>query len=418
MRKSRANPSEERTKRSSIRLRNRSFGTKLLLYGGGASLFALVLAMTSILLYDTSEFRNAFVERISGRADILSRSCASALVFRDPTSAERTLADLNVKHDVIAACVYDETGELFAQFVQEGKSYVFPRPPSSPTHLFREGGLDIFRLIQFKNERVGMIHIRANPYELRVRFQRYLLISGAVLLVSFLASVGLALCFKKSMTRPIRDLVEVTETVSKTADYAVRAKKFANDEVGLLADAFNQMIHQIQRRKDASQVLTQKLQTSEQQLQASNQKLETRVLERTAELQITNQELESFSYSVSHDLRAPLRAIDGFSLVLLEDHAQKLDPEAQEHLDRIRAATQRMGRLIDDLLDLSRMNRQPLHKAPVALGPLVQKTLEHLRAEQADRRIELNLGDLPLLLRSPYAQCRPWLEVDFAARLS
>jgi len=134
---------------------------------------------------------------------------------------------------------------------------------------------------------------------------------------------------------------------------------------------------------------------AEAEIKQLNNELEQRVLERTAALKAANQELESFSYSVSHDLRAPLRAIDGFSLVLLEDHAQQLDPEAQEHLDRIRTATQRMGRLIDDLLGLSRMNRQPLHKAPIELGPIVQETMEQLRAEQADRRIELTLGDLP-----------------------
>jgi len=233
-----------------IRIRDLSFGTKILLYGSGASLFSLVLAMAAILLYDSTEFRNAFVDSISDRADILSRSSASALVFKDPASAARTLTDLDKQQDVMAACVYDETGAVFTQFEQVGMSYACPSVPPSPRYVFREGRLDVFRNIKFRDEVVGMLYIRADPYKLQIRLQRYLGISVAVLFVSFLAAVLLAVWLKRGLIRPIQELVAVAETVSKDSNYAVQARKFANDELGELADAFNQMIQRVQLREE------------------------------------------------------------------------------------------------------------------------------------------------------------------------
>jgi len=101
---------------------------------------------------------------------------------------------------------------------------------------------------------------------------------------------------------------------------------------------------------------------AEKALKKAHNELENRVKERTAELQIVNKELETFSYSVSHDLRAHLRAIDGFSKIVQEDYSATLDKQGQHYLQRVRVATQNMGQLIDDLLDLSHIGRQPMKK--------------------------------------------------------
>jgi len=119
-----------------------------------------------------------------------------------------------------------------------------------------------------------------------------------------------------------------------------------------------------------------------------NAKLEARVGQRTHELEIANRELEAFSYSVSHDLRAPLRSLDGFSQILLEDYSQVLGTEGRDYLQRIRNASQRMARLIDDLLQLSRVNRSELRTALVDLSTLAATILEELRAAHPERQVE------------------------------
>jgi PAS domain S-box-containing protein len=131
----------------------------------------------------------------------------------------------------------------------------------------------------------------------------------------------------------------------------------------------------------------------EEQLRAYRDHLEQQVKTRTAQLEAVNKELEAFSYSVSHDLRAPLRAIDGFSHALQEDLGDRLDETCQDHLRRVRAATQRMARLIDDLLKLSRLGKVPLDKQRLDLSALAQGIVEELRAGEPARHVEVLVAE-------------------------
>jgi signal transduction histidine kinase len=128
---------------------------------------------------------------------------------------------------------------------------------------------------------------------------------------------------------------------------------------------------------------------AEAALRELNVSLEQRVNDRTAELLAANKELEAFSYSVSHDLRAPLRAMDGFSMALLEDSAGKLDETAQGYLRRIRAGSQRMAELIDDLLNLSRITRAEMRRERVDLTAMAEEIGAEFKVSCPDRQVEL-----------------------------
>lgn len=126
----------------------------------------------------------------------------------------------------------------------------------------------------------------------------------------------------------------------------------------------------------------------EQQIKELNQDLERRVTQRTTELQATNKELEAFSYSVSHDLRAPLRSIDGFSLALLERYSEQLDDKGKHYLQRVRASSQRMGELIDDLLKLSRVTRAQIQCQKIDLTAMVEAIAADLQQTQPERAVD------------------------------
>ena len=132
---------------------------------------------------------------------------------------------------------------------------------------------------------------------------------------------------------------------------------------------------------------------------------------RAAEVGEANRELEAFSYSVSHDLRAPLRAIDGFSRILMEDFGETLPPEAREYLEAVRDGTQQMGRLVDDLLAFSRLGRQPVRKVTVDTVELVRRCVEELRPATTGRQIEFRLGSLPACQGDPALLKQVWMNL-------
>jgi PAS domain S-box-containing protein len=150
---------------------------------------------------------------------------------------------------------------------------------------------------------------------------------------------------------------------------------------------------------------------TEQEIHDLNISLEKRVAERTAELESANKELEAFSYSVSHDLRAPLRAVDGFSQAVVEDYGALLPEEGRHYLQTIREGAQRMGVLIDDLLTFSRLSRAALKKQEVNTGKLVRHVLEDLNSQQEGRQVEIRMGHLPACRGDPALLNQVWVNL-------
>ena len=206
-----------------------------------------------------------------------------------------------------------------------------------------------------------------------------------VLAVGTVVVLGVtAILMGSSVVRPVRELQKGTEIVG-TGDLDYRVGTSANDEIGQLGRAFDQMTERLKAVTVSRDELGKEV--------GERRRAEGALERRTREVETVNKELEAFAYSVSHDLRAPLRSMDGFSQVLLEDYADELDEQGKDHLQRVRAASQKMGQLIDDLLRLSRVTRAEMRRETVDLSDLAQETVRALRQGEPERQVECVVQD-------------------------
>ena len=368
-----------------LRFRDFSIPKKLTWMNLLVSGAVLVLASAGFFLYDLYNFRTGTVRNLGIEAQIIGANSVSALEFDDPHSAENTLSALQAAPHVMSAEIYTPDGNAFAGYRRD-HSGPFPPPPPIPTgqeevHRFQRGEVALVQLITFRKKPVATIYIRSDLQAMHDRERNFAFIVATVFLFSLLAATWMSSIARRSIAEPIVHLARTARIVLSEKNYSVRASPTGGrNEVATLILTFNEMLAQIQERDAA--------------LGVAHDRLEQQVQERTAQLDAANADLEAFSYSVSHDLRAPLRHISAFSQLLREEYGSKMEPDAQQYLSRIQNGVKNMGRLIDDLLRLAQLGRKKLVSEATDLNSMLKDVLADLQSECQDRQIDWQIGDL------------------------
>jgi signal transduction histidine kinase len=248
----------------------------------------------------------------------------------------------------------------------------------------------------------ALTDIRGTPWSMWVEFPQALILAPAraflermsLIALGFvvLSAIGIRMIAAR-ITTPLQELTLASEAVA-SGDYARRVGIRRRDELGRLSVAFNAMTQEVEgAHRDLEERIRQRTAKLEEAGVLLKQRLE--------ELDAANRELESFSYSVSHDLRAPLRHITGFAMMLRESATSTLDGEGQRFLTTIVDAATRMGRLIDDLLAFSRVGRTQLARSPVDLNRLIQEAKQEVCADINGRAVSWQVQDLPTVKADP-----------------
>ena len=469
-----------------------------------------LLTCIAFFTYEVLTFRQTTLRQLSTLSKIIPTNSTAALAFDDPKDAGEILAALKAERHIDAACLYDKNGKIFCTYPPGLSAGDFPAFPEDSVFRFEKAFVIGFQPVIQSDQRLGTLYLRSNIEALYERFELYGIIALLIVLGAFIITYILSKGLQQKVSRPILALAETAKIVSTHQDYAVRAKKISDDELGLLTDAFNQMLVRIEKQTEAlseseermrsvlnsamsavivmdvdgkildwnsraekmfgwsreeaitrdlaetiiphnlrdahkfglkhylatgeakvfnklieivglhregrefpvelsiSRVKTNDIVTfcgfvtditerkrAEEEIKRFNHQLEQMVQERTHELELANKELESFSYSVSHDLRAPLRAIHGYMNIFSEEYSSKFDDEARRLTTIIMNNTQKMGRLIDDLLAFSQLGRKELIKTQTSMSHMVSTICEEQKRMDEERKIEFIIRPLP-----------------------
>jgi len=368
---------------------------------------SLVLLLTSaaFVTYEVLAIRRTTLKNLSTLGRVIASNSTASLAFANEADAREILSALKAEPHVVAAGLYDKNGRLFSRYPAGLPLDALPPAPERDGYRFEEGyviGLE--PVAEVGSPRLGTLYLKSDMQAVSRTLRLSAAIGASVMAISLLTAYLLAALLQGRISQPILALAEAAAAVSTRQDYSVRAPKLGEDELGTLTDAFNQMLGRIE---DQNRELRRYATELEQRVTDRTHELEERneaLRRNAAELVAANTELDAFAYSVSHDLRAPLRSIDGFSQVLLEDYSAQLDEAGRDSLQRVRAASQRMATLIDDLLKLARFARSEMRTEAVDLSKIAQDIAADLQRSTPERQVEFAIapglearGDVRLL---------------------
>jgi signal transduction histidine kinase/ActR/RegA family two-component response regulator len=375
---------------------SRSISRKLMLVVLSTTFTGLLLSALAMLAYDIRTYQATWLEDLRTQADLIASSSAPALTFNDPRTATENLALLKSRPAIIEAAIYGPSGKLFASYAREGERSAVPLNAQPAGHRIDGEHIVVYQQMVANRELVLTVYLRAR-YELMDRLRNYALILGTVMAGSLALAGLISLWLQAAFTRPILDVTEVAREVMQRRDFSLRVRKTTSDEIGVLVDAFNDMLNEVGQRATA--------------LEESNRILEHETAERrSAEqaLRLADRRKDEFLATLAHELRNPLAPLmNGLEILRMAGANPAMADRSREVMER---QLRQMVRLVDDLLDVSRITTGKLmvRRTPVQLQQVVRSAVELAEPfiKSRGHTLELDLPDQPV-----------WLEAD-ATRLA
>jgi signal transduction histidine kinase/ActR/RegA family two-component response regulator len=361
---------------------------KMILMAVSTTLVALLSAAIAMLLFDARAFQRYWIDDMKSQADIIASVTAPAIAFNDARAAQQSLAVLRVRPQIKAAAVYSANGTLFASYMRDGADGALPARPEKPGYRIERGELVAYHNVVENGEVLGTVFLRSR-YDLAERVVNYAEILGAVMLGALVIAGLVASRLQASITRPLEAVTNVARQVMQRRDFTLRVPGNNSGEIGVLVEAFNDMLAEIGRRSSA--------------LQDANRTLEheMEVRQRAEDaLIVADRRKDEFLATLAHELRNPLAPIrTGLDILRLRSGDAQATQRATDIMER---QLRQMVRLVDDLLDVSRINtgKFAIKMGRVELKAVVNDALEVVRSyiELHGHELAIDLPDRPVFL--------------------
>ena len=348
----------------------------------GTAVVALLVTATAMIIYEARTYHETWINDLVTQAEIIGKTSAPALSFDDPKAARENLSVLRLRPLVTAAAIYTADGRLFADYTSAADV-----PAALPVNAERNGyriqgdQISIFQEVRENGQFLGTVYLRAG-YELWNRLLGYLAIVGLSILASLAVTVAVSAWLQRAITEPVLGVARVAQQVMERRDYKLRVRKTSTDEVGVLVDAFNDMLAEADKRATALETANADLLHEMRERQAAEDALKS-----------ADQRKDEFLATLAHELRNPLAPIrNGLQIMRMTNDVEAI-ARAQLMMER---QLQQMVRLVDDLLDVSRITtgKLVLRTERVSLREVMVTAIDAVRALIDAKRHTLSV-DLP-----------------------